>query len=56
MSVVIFKIVGVAVLILIGAALLHRWMIRRGSLRHCPLCRTVIDGAATVCPACQRDL
>jgi len=53
---IIIKILAAAAAILIAAAMLHQWLIRRGTLRRCPYCRSVIPGDAIVCKECKRDL
>lgn len=53
---IIIKILAVSAAILFAAALIHQWLIRRGTLRRCPYCRSVIPGDASVCKDCNRDL
>lgn len=50
--------IGIIAPIVIAFALLaiRGYLIKRGTLRRCPLCRTVIDGNASVCHACHRDI
>jgi hypothetical protein len=33
-----------------------RLRIKKGELKHCPSCREVIDGKATACKHCGRDV
>ena len=56
MTETMIKILAVSAAILFAAALIHQWLIRRGTLRRCPYCRSVIPGDAIVCKDCHRDL
>lgn len=60
MSDFIWRILAIAVAILAAAYGLswygNKKLIEHGKRKHCPHCREVIDGMATACKHCGRDV
>jgi hypothetical protein len=52
-------IIGIIVAALLITALkeyAERQAIKKGTIKKCPHCLEIVDGAATACKHCQRDI
>ena len=56
----IIKVALISIAIVAGAYALawygRKKQIEQGALKHCPSCRELIDGKATACKHCGRDV
>ena len=52
----IIQFVVIVAVVVVVITTYQRWTIARGIQKECPHCRSIIDGKATVCKSCHRDI